>query len=485
MTSSGLFVIFLLFFISIKRWHDGLNEAKIFIISWGLLIVTGAYFIILLLSGGSGINNALIYTQIAFAAQQVLLSIGLAQRLKSLQKEKEAKEQEMLIAQAESAAKTDFLARMSHEIRTPMNAVIGVTQLLEATSPTESQQHYLGLLQNSGQLLLSIIDDILDYSKITSGNINLESTPFDLHKLIHNIYQILSANPEEKPVELLLTMSNDFPQWVEGDPTRLRQILFNLLNNALKFTSRGQVSLQAQRIVQLDKNKVQIQITISDTGIGLSQEQIAHLFTAFHQADASITRKYGGTGLGLAISKQLIELMGGSLHVSSKLGQGSSFVILLPLLLTDELITITNPIMPAMPWADGQLSKLRILLTEDNAVNQLIITSLIKQLGIDVKLAKNGEEAFGIITTQHDDFDIVLMDCEMPILDGLQATRKIRHWELEHQQQPMTIIALTAHALPEYQVRCREAGMNDYMTKPLLLNELAVKLQTFQAQTAK
>ena len=174
--------------------------------------------------------------------------------------------------------------------------------------------------------------------------------------------------------------------------------------------------------------------------------------------------------------------MGGSLHVSSKLGQGSSFVILLPLLLTDELITITNPIMPAMPWADGQLSKLRILLTEDNAVNQLIITSLIKQLGIDVKLAKNGEEAFGIITTQHDDFDIVLMDCEMPILDGLQATRKIRHWELEHQQQPMTIIALTAHALPEYQVRCREAGMNDYMTKPLLLSELALKLQAFMAQ---
>ena len=163
-------------------------------------------------------------------------------------------------------------------------------------------------------------------------------------------------------------MSNDFPQWVEGDPTRLRQILFNLLNNALKFTSRGQVSLQAQRIVQLDKNKVQIQITISDTGIGLSQEQIAHLFTAFHQADASITRKYGGTGLGLAISKQLIELMGGSLHVSSKLGQGSSFVILLPLLLTDELITITNPIMPAMPWADGQI-KLPLTIYPSYSIN--------------------------------------------------------------------------------------------------------------------
>jgi hypothetical protein len=476
-TILSLITVFLLFFVGIKRWLEGLNEARLFIISWGLLIIVGAYFILLLIFGGNEISNALFYTQIAFAGQQVLLSIGLAQRLKSLQKEKEAKEQEMLVAQAESAAKTDFLARMSHEIRTPMNAVIGVTQLLEATTLTESQHHYLSLLQNSGQLLLSIIDDILDYSKITSGNINLESTPFDIQKLIHNIYQILSANQEEKPVELLLNMADDFPQWVEGDPTRLRQILFNLLNNALKFTTEGHVSLHAQRVVQIDKNKVQIQLTITDTGIGLSQEQIAHLFTAFHQADASITRKYGGTGLGLAISKQLIELMGGSLHVSSKLGHGSSFVILLPLVLTDELITITNPKMHAIPWANGSLSTLRILLTEDNAVNQLIISSLIRQLGIEVQLAKNGEEAFGIISKHHDDFDVILMDCEMPILDGLQATRKIRHWESEQQKSPITIIALTAHALPEYQIRCRDAGMNDYMTKPLLLNELAKKLQ--------
>ena len=169
--------------------------------------------------------------------------------------------------------------------------------------------------------------------------------------------------------------------------------------------------------------------------------------------------------------------MGGSLHVSSKLGHGSSFVILLPLVLTEELITITNPNMQAIPWADGCLSTLRILLTEDNAVNQLIISSLVRQLGIEVQLAKNGEEAFAIISKQHDDFDVILMDCEMPILDGLQATRKIRHWESEQHKSPVTIIALTAHALPEYQIRCRDAGMNDYMTKPLLLNELAKKLQ--------
>ncbi len=484
MTSSGLLVIFLLFFISIKRWLDGLNEAKIFIISWGLLIVTGAYFIILLLAGGSDISNALVYTQIAFAAQQVLLSIGLAQRLKTLQKEKESKEQEMLLAQAESAAKTEFLARMSHEIRTPMNAVIGVTQLLDATSLTAYQQNYINLLKNSGQLLLSIIDDILDYSKITSGNINLEQTPFDIQMLIKNVYDILSANNEEKPVELICDISDDFPHWIESDPTRLRQVLFNLLSNALKFTANGHVSLHAQRIVQINKDIIQVQITISDTGIGLTSEQMDSLFSAFHQADASITRKYGGTGLGLAISKQIIELMGGSIHVSSKIGQGTSFVILLPLRITQELVTISDPVSAPMAWA-ADLSKLNVLLTEDNAVNQLIIISLIKQLGIEAKLAKNGEEAFTMISQNHNDFDVILMDCEMPILDGLQATRKIRQWEQQQNLKPITIIALTAHALPEYQIRCREAGMNDYMTKPLLLPELAEKLQRLLPSTAQ
>ncbi|PTQ87987.1 hybrid sensor histidine kinase/response regulator [Agitococcus lubricus] len=470
----GLLVIISLFLVGIKRWHDGLAQARLFILAWGLLLFIGAAMILMMHMGGSDIAHTLLGAQVAFAVQQILLSIALAQRLKTLQQERDYQEQEMLLARAESAAKTEFLARMSHEIRTPMNAVMGVTQLLESTDLNHSQRQYTQLLNSSGKLLLNIIDDILDYSKINSGNISLEATSFNLPKLISSVYDILSANTEAKPVQLLCEIDSDLPQWIESDPTRLRQILFNLLSNALKFTPKGTVKLQAKRVVQINIKTVQVQIIISDTGIGLTKHQIEHLFSAFHQADPSITRKYGGTGLGLAISKQLIELMGGSIHVQSKIGEGTSFILLLPCKLSTEILTMTNPILPALPWLE--LGKLRVLLTEDNAVNQLVLSSLIKQLGIDPILAHNGEEAFALISKQHDAFDVILMDCEMPILDGIAATRKIRAWEAENSLSPIPIIALTAHALPEYQAKCLAAGMSDYLTKPLMLNDLILKL---------
>lgn len=470
----GLIVILLLFSIAIKRYFDGFNDAKLFIIAWGVLLIMGAAMIIMMNIGSKNIAYILLATQVAFAAQQVLLSLGLAQRINNLKKQKKEKENEALIALAENQAKTDFLARMSHEIRTPMNAVIGVAQLLEATSLNESQQHYINLLKNSGTLLLGVINDILDYAKITSGNIELEKTPFNLPKVLSSIHQILSTNVQSKDIDLIFDVDQDIPLWIEGDPIRLQQVLFNLLSNAIKFTNYGSIRLQVKRLFQIDKNTVKLQIIISDTGIGLNKEQIKDLFSAFHQADASTTRKYGGTGLGLAISKQLIELMNGSISVNSQLGKGTQFTILLPVNLTQELPTITNPIQPALPW--GDFNKLRVLLTEDNKVNQLILSSLIKQIGIEVQIANNGEEAFNLISHASPPFDVILMDCEMPILNGLEATKQIRTWEKHLQCKPIHIIALTAHALPEYQQRCFEAGMNDYLTKPLLLEQLMAKL---------
>ena len=470
----ALFVIILLFSIAIKRHLDGFKDAKLFIFAWSILLIMGAAMIIMMQIGAKNISYIILGTQLSFAAQQILLSIGLAQRINSLKRDKEEKEKEATIALAENQAKTDFLARMSHEIRTPMNAVIGVAQLLEATPLNSSQQHYINLLKNSGKLLLGIINDILDYAKITSGNIELEKTPFNLPKLLLSTHQILSTNVQNKNIDLIFDVDQDIPVWVEGDPIRLQQILFNLLSNAIKFTHHGSVRLQAKRIFQLDRNTVQLQIIISDTGIGLNKEQIKYLFAAFHQADASTTRKYGGTGLGLAISKQLIDVMHGSITVTSQLGKGSQFTLLLPVTLTQELPTVTNPIQPILPW--GNFSKLKVLLTEDNSVNQLIISALLKQIGIDVEIANNGEEAFSLVSKQTIPFDLVLMDCEMPILDGLEATRHIRAWEQTLQRKPVYIIALTAHALPEYHKRCLNAGMNDYLTKPLLLEPLMAKL---------
>ncbi|MFO1390961.1 MAG: ATP-binding protein [Agitococcus sp.] len=469
----ALIVIIMLFSIAIKRYLEGFNDAKLFIVAWGLLLVIGATMLIMMNIGSKNISYVLLAAQVSFAAQQILLSLGLAQRINYLKKEKEEKEKEAAIALAENQAKTDFLARMSHEIRTPMNAVIGVAQLLEATPLNDSQQHYIGLLKNSGNLLLGVINDILDYAKITSGNVELEKTPFDLSNILSSTYQILSTSTQNTDINLVFNIEKDVPQWIEGDPIRLQQILFNLLSNAIKFTKQGEIRLQVKRVFQIDKNTVKLQIIISDTGIGLNKEQIKYIFSAFHQADASTTRKYGGTGLGLAISKQLIELMGGSISVNSQLGKGTQFTILVPVLLTQE-IPITNPLQPILPW--GDFYQLKVLLTEDNAVNQLIISSLLKQIGIEADIASNGEEAFSLVSKASPCYDVVLMDCEMPILNGLEATKQIRTWEQHTQRKAVHIIALTAHALPEYQQRCLDAGMNDYLTKPLLLEQLMVKL---------
>lgn len=470
----GILLIIALFIIALKRYFEGLAEATVFIIAWGLLLATITAMIIMMNLGMGNINIAMLLAQLAFAAQQILLSIGLAQRINSLKQQKEQKEKEAAIALAENQAKTDFLARMSHEIRTPMNAVIGVAQLLEATPLNDSQQHYINLLKNSGKLLLGVINDILDYAKITSGNIELEKTPFNLPKILSSTYQILSTNTQSKDIDLIFDIEQDIPQWIEGDPIRLQQVLFNLLSNAIKFTKQGEIRLQVKRVFQIDKNSVKLQIIISDTGIGLNKEQIKYIFSAFHQADASTTRKYGGTGLGLAISKQLIELMGGTISVNSQLGKGTQFSILLPVLLTQEIPTITNPLQPILPW--GDFYQLKVLLTEDNTVNQLIISSLLKQIGIEADIASNGEEAFSLVSKASPAYDLVLMDCEMPILNGLEATKQIRAWEKHTQRKPVHIIALTAHALPEYQQRCLAAGMDDYLTKPLLLEQLMVKL---------
>lgn len=474
----GLLLIISLFIIALQRYLEGFAEAKLFMIAWGLLLIIGATMIIMMNLGMGNINVVMLLAQLAFASQQVLLSIGLAQRINSLKRDKEETEKEISIAQAENKAKTDFLARMSHEIRTPMNAVLGVTQLLEKTSLTDVQQHYLDLLKSSGKLLISIINDILDYAKITSGGLSLENTIFNLPKLFISTQQILSTNVKNKNIELIFDIDDNLPQWVEGDPTRLQQILFNLLSNALKFTQKGSVRLEVRQLFQINKDHSQLQITIVDTGIGLSSEQLRNLFSAFHQADASITRKYGGTGLGLAISKQLIDLMRGSINVQSTLHKGTTFIILLPVSIAKEPPMTTSPMLPALAW--GDFSQLRVLLVEDNSINQLIISSLLNQLRIEPQLANNGAEAIELISQHHEHLDVVLMDCEMPILDGLEATRKIREWEKVHEKPHLPIIALTAHALPEYKERCLAVGMNDYLSKPLLLDQLMSKLLNIQ-----
>lgn len=464
----GLFSILGLMVLGVARLRQGHREARLFLLSWGLLLGVGSLFIVMLNLGVPGIGSAILAAQAAFAAQQILLAIGMALRLRELQAESAAREQESRLARAESAAKSEFLARMSHEIRTPLNAMLGVAQLLEHDGEAEQRRGQLALLRQSGDQLLNIINDILDFSKIGSGRLELESVVFDLPALLAETGGLFRLQAGQKGLEFRMDCPADLPRWVRGDPTRLRQILFNLLGNAVKFTPTGHVSLRVEAFHEPDEPRVLCRFLVEDSGIGMDEAQVSRLFTAFHQADVSISRRYGGTGLGLAISKELADRMQAVLEVKSQPGQGSVFVLnlSLPLAAAPE----APPFPPVFPAVDRRR---RLLVCEDNLVNQTIISAMLTRLGYpDHRLLADGKSALDALTGSHDNWDLVLMDCEMPGMDGLTVVQQLRTWETGRDVKRLPVIALTAHVMPEYRIRCAEAGMDGYLSKPLLLADL-------------
>ena len=457
-----------------------------------LPVVMGALaimFVLGILAGGETFRESIVETlRLRFENEELAADLGMkAEEQKqtnellkveieraSLAEEKMRRAKEQAVAA--SRAKSTFLANMSHEIRTPINGVLGMTDLLMRTSLDDRQKQLAQTLRSSGSMLLSIIEDVLDISRIEAGKLSIVAAPFSLLSCCEDALALLQPLANQKRLDLRLSVGADLPEAILGDADRTRQVVVNLVGNSVKFTSAGHVEVRLEKLPASDSRSDLLRISVIDTGIGIDPSELERIMQPFEQADPSINRRYGGTGLGLAISKHLVSLMGGEMHMRSSPGQGTEVAVDLP------LNAIERRAVPRSGAIYSRLDGLRVLLAEDNPVNQMIAQEYLAELGCRVDTVENGREA--VTAFQHVAYDIVLMDCQMPELDGLSATVELRRIEAETGRLRSPIIAVTANAFEDDREKSLAAGMDAHLSKPYTATDLEVTLLKWAVRRA-
>ncbi len=459
-TGSRILAVILFFGMSVHylRMFHGSSVLFAAIVGPGMLTLTVGCFASLWMVDGNIVAASVLVaaTFIAFA-QLVYGARAMYQHMQSVRRSRRRADEVAQEAAKAARAKSEFLAVISHELRTPMNSMLGSAELLRRTELEDEQAEHLSAVLNGGTMLMTLLNDLLDVSKIEAGALKTEIIPVNLRQLVERMRAMWHARASDQGLKLQLRISDDVPAWVMADPMRLQQVLFNLLSNALKFTRMGEILIIVE--TGSDESGAEtIELSVSDTGIGISKEVAARLFRPFEQADSSTARKYGGTGLGLSICKGIADALGGRIELESEPGAGSTFTLSFPLVETEEVALETEQ------YGDLEVSEeVRVLVAEDHAANRRLIGALLRPLGFELVMACDGREA--VERFCEESFDVIVMDMQMPEMDGVQATRAIR--KMGSRGASIPIVALTANATEDDRRRCIDAGMTDFLTKPL------------------
>lgn len=445
-------------------WRRGNPFAKYFTLAWSVL----CFFAVWVGVAASGlvnvpINNIWDWLRFGILLEMIILAFALAARIEVLVREDQK-------TRAQSQAKSDFIAKVSHELRTPINGILGMSDLMAGVLKGDTERHYNEVIRQSGEALVGVLNDILDSAKIEANKLQIESIPFDLHELTASSMGVIEAQTILHNIRAEISIDNDVPLYVKGDPQRIKQLLSNLLSNAIKFTEHGNIS------VHVHKQGDSILFEVSDTGIGLSRAEQDKLFQPYSQAKVSTSRKFGGTGLGLYICGCLVELMDGDIGVISEPGVGSTFWFSLPL---EESQAMKNLEQSAGREITANVGSVSVLVAEDDDVSRLVIKKLLEKHGHHVVAVTNGMQAVSEVINNYDNYQLVLMDCEMPKMDGYTASEKIRIYERDNYKQRKPIVALSAHAFESYRKQCLQSGMDELVTKPISEENILLTLDKY------